>query len=70
MKPLISAHQGGRQIEGVAAADRYRQAIALGVDYVEADVRRTRDGVTVIFHDDWTASGRPVRGLGHRDMVD
>lgn len=70
MKPLISAHQGGRQIEGVSAADRYRQAIALGVDYVEADVRRTKDGMTVIFHDDWTASGRPVRGLARSDMAD
>ena len=69
MKPLISAHQGGRQTDGVSAADRYRQAIALGVDYVELDVRRTRDGVTVIFHDDRTASGRDVRALAYRDMA-
>ncbi|HMJ39260.1 MAG TPA: glycerophosphodiester phosphodiesterase family protein, partial [Verrucomicrobiae bacterium] len=48
---------------GVSAADRYRHAIALGVDYVEFDVRRTKDGMTVIFHDDRTASGRAVRGL-------
>jgi glycerophosphoryl diester phosphodiesterase len=54
MKPLISAHQGGRVMEGVSAAERYRQAIALGVDYVEFDVRRTHDGATVIFH----AAGR------------
>jgi glycerophosphoryl diester phosphodiesterase len=53
----------------VSAADRYRQAIALGVDYVELDVRRTLDGVTVIFHDDCTASGRDVRALAYRDMA-
>src|SRR6266850_7159583 len=69
MKPLISAHQGGRQMAGVSAADRYRHAIALGVDYVEFDVRRTKDGVTVIFHDDRTASGRDVRGLAYADMA-
>jgi glycerophosphoryl diester phosphodiesterase len=57
-------------MEGVSAADRYRQAIALGVDYVEVDVRRTRDGVTVIFHDDCTASGRAVRGIAYPDLAD
>jgi glycerophosphoryl diester phosphodiesterase len=57
-------------MEGVSAMDRYRQAIALGVDYVEFDVRRTSDGMTVIFHDDCTASGRAVRGLPYREMAD
>ena len=56
-------------MEGVSAADRYRQAIALGVDYVEFDVRRTKDGVTVIFHDDHTGSGRDVRGLAYTDLA-
>jgi glycerophosphoryl diester phosphodiesterase len=69
VKPLISAHQGGRQIDGVSALDRYRQAIALGVDYVEFDVRRTADGATVIFHDDNTASGRAVRGMAYSDLA-
>jgi glycerophosphoryl diester phosphodiesterase len=70
MKPLISAHQGGRVIEGVPATDRYRQAIALGVDYVEFDVRRTRDGMTVIHHDDWTKSGRGFRDFAYDDLRD
>jgi len=56
-------------MDGLSAADRYRQAIALGVDYVELDVRRTKDGVTVIFHDDRTASGRDVRALAYGDMA-
>jgi glycerophosphoryl diester phosphodiesterase len=70
MKPLISAHQGGRVMEGVSGADRYRQAIALGVDYVEFDVRRTRDGMTVIHHDDWTKSGRVFRDFAYSDLTD
>jgi glycerophosphoryl diester phosphodiesterase len=57
-------------MEGVSAADRYRQAIALGVDYVEFDVRRTRDGMTVIHHDDWTKSGRVFRDFAYRDLTD
>jgi glycerophosphoryl diester phosphodiesterase len=68
MTPLISAHRGGAAVDGVPAAERYRRAIELGVDFVEFDVRRTRDGATVIFHDDRTASGREVRDLSHREL--
>lgn len=68
--PLISAHRGGQAVDGVSAADRYRHAIELGVDFVEFDVRRTRDGVTVIYHDDRTVSGREVRELTYRELAD
>ena len=67
--PLISAHRGGQAADGVPAADRYRRAIELGVDYVEFDVRRTCDGVTVVYHDERTASGRAVRDLTYRELV-
>lgn len=70
MKPLISAHQGGLQAEGVSAAERYRRAIGLGVDFIEFDVRRTRDGVTVVHHDDWTKSGRAIRDFAYRQLTD
>jgi glycerophosphoryl diester phosphodiesterase len=70
MTALISAHRGGIAVDGVPAAERYRRVIELGVDFVEFDVRRTRDGATVIFHDDRTASGRNVRGLTHRELAD
>jgi glycerophosphoryl diester phosphodiesterase len=70
MTALISAHRGGTMVEGVPAAERYRRAIELDVDFVEFDVRRTRDGVTVIFHDDRTVSGREVRALSHRELAE
>jgi glycerophosphoryl diester phosphodiesterase len=70
MTALISAHRGGTPVDGVSAAERYRRAIDLGVDFVEFDVRRTRDGATVIFHDDRTASGREVRALSHRELAE
>jgi len=58
--PLISAHRGGCGVEGLGAAERYRRAIALGVDYVEFDVRRSLDGVMVVSHDPRTVSGRAI----------
>ena len=70
MSALVSAHRGGLVVVGVPAVERYRRAIELGVDFVEFDVRRTRDGATVIFHDDRTASGREVRALSHRELAE
>lgn len=49
--PQIVAHRGfsGRYPENTSAA--IEGAIALGVDMVEVDVRLSREGVPVIFHD-------------------
>ena len=69
MRPLVSAHRGGQVAAGETAAERYRRAIELGVDFVEFDVRRTRDGVTVICHDDCTASGRAVREFAYSELT-
>ena len=52
---LVSAHRCG------AGEDRTREnsrqaldeALALGVDYIEFDVQRCRDGTLVVFHDEW-----------------
>jgi glycerophosphoryl diester phosphodiesterase len=66
--PLISAHRGGRRLPGESAADRYRRAIALGVDYIEFDVRKSKNGVCVICHDDRTASGRRMRDFDFADL--
>lgn len=48
---LIIAHRGAsaEQPENTLAA--FRRALALGVDGIELDVRVTRDGVAVVFHD-------------------
>ena len=70
MTAQISAHRGGLVVDGVPAVERYRRAIELGVDFVEFDVRKTRDGTTVIYHDDRTASGRDVPGLNYRELAE
>jgi glycerophosphoryl diester phosphodiesterase len=65
MRPLIDAHRGECGTTGLAAAERYGRAIALGVDFVEIDIRRTTDRVFVNYHDDRTPSGRAVRDLSY-----
>jgi glycerophosphoryl diester phosphodiesterase len=65
MPPLIDAHRGECGQPGLPAAERYRRAVALGVDFVEVDIRRTTDGVYVNYHDDYTPSGRAARDLSY-----
>jgi glycerophosphoryl diester phosphodiesterase len=55
-------------MDGLPAAERYRRAIELGVDYVEFDVRRTADGVYVAYHDPRTPSGRSITHLTFEEV--
>jgi glycerophosphoryl diester phosphodiesterase len=65
---LISAHRGSCGVAGLPAAERYDRAIALGVDFVELDVRRTSDRILVNYHDDVTPSRRPTSSLAYADL--
>jgi glycerophosphoryl diester phosphodiesterase len=65
MRPLIDAHRGECGIPDLPAAERYSRAIALGVDFVEVDIRCTRDGVFFNYHDNRTPSGLAVRDLSY-----
>ena len=67
---LVSAHRGGVRVEGQTAAERYAGAVAMGVDFVEFDVRKTRDGVSIVYHDDRTESGRAIRNHEYRELTD
>ena len=60
--PLIVGHRGmsGRAENSLEA---FAAAIALGVDAVEFDVRRTADGQLVAWHDDRLPSGEPVSAV-------
>jgi glycerophosphoryl diester phosphodiesterase len=60
-RPVIVAHRGysGRAPENTLAA--IRLAMACGADWIEIDVRATRDGMPVVIHDrtlDRTTTGR------------
>ncbi len=49
--PEIFAHRGLHVTERENTISAFQAAVALGVDGVELDVRRTRDGVLVVHHD-------------------
>jgi len=50
-KFLVIAHRGGRSLGPESTLYTYRNAVKLGVDVLEMDVRSTRDGKLIILHD-------------------
>ena len=53
--PWLVAHRGGSLLAPENTLVAFDRALALGADALEIDVRRTRDGAVVVFHDDDTA---------------
>jgi glycerophosphoryl diester phosphodiesterase len=67
-RPMVAAHRGfaAGAAENTVAA--FTSAIDVGADMIEFDVRRTRDGELIAFHD--PAIGRtPVSGLSRDDIA-
>jgi glycerophosphoryl diester phosphodiesterase len=62
-RPLIIAHRGGATEFTENTIPAFQRAIRIGADGIETDLRITRDGVVVIYHDD--EYGR-VEGVGRR----
>ncbi|HET9846213.1 MAG TPA: glycerophosphodiester phosphodiesterase family protein [Nitrospira sp.] len=50
--PAILAHRGASYLAPEATRAAYLMARELGVDYLELDLQRTRDGILVALHDD------------------
>lgn len=60
--PWLVAHRGGSALAPENTLAAFDNALALGADALEVDVRRTRDGVVVVFHDDDTTRLAGVPG--------
>ena len=70
-RPAISAHRGGAGLHRVATYESYRSAIASGVEYVELDVRKLRDGTLVCYHSPIVDSiGAPLSALRYEELCD
>jgi glycerophosphoryl diester phosphodiesterase len=52
--PWLVAHRGGSALAPENTLEAFDRAAALGADALEIDVRRTRDGAVVVFHDEET----------------
>jgi glycerophosphoryl diester phosphodiesterase len=52
---LVIAHRGGLSLGPESTLYTFRNAVKLGVDVLEMDVRSTRDGRLIILHDDTVA---------------
>ena len=65
--PLIIAHRGDVSAAPENTLPAFRRALDLGADGIELDVRLTRDGELVVFHDrrlDRTSNGHGPTGHG------
>ncbi len=50
-RPIAMAHRGGAKEAPENTPAAFQRAVDLGFDYVESDLRTTRDGVVVLHHD-------------------
>lgn len=50
-RPAISAHRGGSEVAQPATLEAYRDSLNSGAEYAEFDIRRTADGLLVVYHD-------------------
>ncbi len=60
--PILMVHRGAAAAAGENTLQAYATALDWGADGLEVDVRRTRDGVLVLFHDEHL--DRLTHGLG------
>lgn len=51
-RPIAVAHRGGAEEAPENTLPAFEAALALGYGWIETDVRLTRDGIVVAFHDD------------------
>ncbi|MDH6515428.1 glycerophosphoryl diester phosphodiesterase [Streptomyces sp. SAI-135] len=59
-RPAVSAHRGGSERAGPATREAYEDAVRSGADYAEFDIRRTADGVFVVYHDPRVGPAGPL----------
>jgi glycerophosphoryl diester phosphodiesterase len=66
--PLVYAHRGDRSRAPDNTIEAYRLAVEAGTDGVELDVRRTKDGVLIVSHDDRSPDLDPFASLSFSDV--
>lgn len=52
-RPFVIAHRGGAQEFTENTIEAFQRAARIGANGIETDIRLTRDGVVVVYHDDY-----------------
>jgi len=60
--PSVVGHRGGSGLAPENTLAAFQQAVALGIDGVEFDVQRSKDGQLVVFHDEDLARTTDISG--------
>lgn len=67
----ISAHRGGSEHSAAATHEAYKDAAGTGAEYAEFDIRKTRDNVLVVYHDQHAGDSRAlVKELPYEQLCD
>jgi glycerophosphoryl diester phosphodiesterase len=67
----ISAHRGGSEHAAAATYEAYKDAAGTGAEYAEFDIRKTRDDVLVVYHDQHAGDSGPlVKDLAYEQLCD
>ena len=59
----IIAHRGASGVAPESTLIAYEKAFKLSVDYLEGDIQRTKDGVLVLFHDEFLSSDTNIENV-------
>ncbi len=68
-RPLVIAHRGLTTRAGENTVEAFLDAVDVGCDMIEFDLRRTHDGVFAVIHDARIA-GEAVSALGYAQLAD
>lgn len=68
MRPLLLGHRGSPRAFPENTLAGFEAALDAGLDGVELDVRRLRDGVLVVHHDAALPDGRALSAVGRLDL--
>jgi glycerophosphoryl diester phosphodiesterase len=66
-KTMIVAHRGASSLARENTIESFKKAIEIGVDMIEFDVRRTRDQVLVVHHDELMEE-KPIKELTYDEI--
>ena len=65
---LVLSHRGYHVRQPENTLEAFREAIDLGVDGIETDIRVTADGVPILFHEHLAPDGRAIEAIKHVEL--